>query len=121
MKRHRSQTLHFNKSIPLYIATDEQRLDMFDKFRRFGFSQLLFSTDLDRATLQPLLKGAPRIMHGTIHAIIDQIVCVYAERWSGSAKSTFSYTIASMRNKFSRLIRNRRNNGNTQKFLPRPI
>jgi len=90
---------NFNKSIPLYIATDETQVEIFDKFvSKFQYTKILSAKDLNPSLLKPLLDNIPKRMQGDMIGFIEQLICLYSQKWSGSYRSTFSYVISSMRN-----------------------
>ncbi|GBG26813.1 Hypothetical Protein FCC1311_030352 [Hondaea fermentalgiana] len=123
IKYHGATMRHMNKSLPLYIATDERDRALFRPFvTTYGFSRLVFPEDLHQDIIEPFLAKVPAAMRGDVRGFIDQIICLYAERWSGSALSTFSYVISAMRNK--RLRRGKyftklKQRGGEENFLPR--
>mmetsp|Transcript_22091 Transcript_22091/g.43476 ORF Transcript_22091/g.43476 Transcript_22091/m.43476 type:complete len:536 (-) Transcript_22091:87-1694(-) len=123
VKYHRSSMRYMNRSLPLYIATDERDRAMFQPLiTTYGFSKLVFAEDLAEDIMGPFMAQVPATMRGDVYGFIDQIICVYAEQWSGSALSTFSYVISAMRN--NRLRRGKyfvklQQLGGESKFLPR--
>ncbi|CAK9072553.1 Translocation protein SEC62 [Durusdinium trenchii] len=124
-KMHHGVVARMDKTIPLYIATDESDHEFFAPFvSALGFSTLVFARDLDSAVVNPFMAQVPDVMRGDVLGFIDQIICVHAERYAGSSKSTFSYVISAMRNNkrksgryFTRFLPNLKKQGRT--LLPR--
>ena len=97
-KRHRLRV--FNKSIPLYIATDEKNRSWFERFKRFGFKRLVFWDDLPNKELLTvsLSEHYPIAVRSDVLGFVEQLVCARASgRFEGSIGSTFSYSITQQR------------------------
>lgn len=90
----------FNKTFPLYVATDERKLKWFNYFKRFPkkrFRSLIFWKDLDKEILHTVLPAYPESMHSDVLGFVEQLICGNAIQWEGSYKSTFSAAIATIR------------------------
>eukprot|EP00515_Schizochytrium_aggregatum_P016754 CAMPEP_0202104978 /NCGR_PEP_ID=MMETSP0965-20130614/5771_1 /ASSEMBLY_ACC=CAM_ASM_000507 /TAXON_ID=4773 /ORGANISM="Schizochytrium aggregatum, Strain ATCC28209" /LENGTH=550 /DNA_ID=CAMNT_0048673853 /DNA_START=1 /DNA_END=1650 /DNA_ORIENTATION=+ len=83
VKFHHLKMHRFDRSVPLYIATDESDRSFFDAFLspEVGFSSLVFASDLIEAELAPILDAAAPELRGTLIGFVEQIICVAAERW----------------------------------------
>ena len=97
----------FDKSIPLYIATDEKDKSWFRPFRtEFGFKKLVFWDDLPDSIKSTILPQYPETMRGDLIGFLEQIICAKAKNFAGSHGSTFSAAImAFRRNKKLRAIK----------------
>jgi hypothetical protein len=88
----------FDKTLPLYIATNEKDLSWFDALKLPGrFTKLVFWDDLNQNLLEETLTNFPQAMKGDILGFIDMLICGNAVKWEGSRKSTFSAAISSIR------------------------
>ena len=90
----------FDRSLPLYVATDEKKKEWFDPFvTEFGFAKTIFFKESvgARPEIDELTSSFPEAMRGDAAGFVDQIVCCLAEKWAGSDGSTFSFAIAGMR------------------------
>uniref|UniRef100_A0A7S3LHZ6 GDP-fucose protein O-fucosyltransferase 2 n=1 Tax=Aplanochytrium stocchinoi TaxID=215587 RepID=A0A7S3LHZ6_9STRA len=95
---YKEHLLSFNKSLPLYIATDEKNLTWFEPLRmKYGFKQLHFWKDLDQVVISKELSVYPETMSGDVIGIIEQLICSKAVRFEGSHASTFSISINKFR------------------------
>jgi len=127
VKVHRFGVQKMNGSFPLYIATDEMDKDFFKPFvEKFGFKDLVFLDSLNSSLLDEFFaKKVPPDMKSDVMGFIDQIACIYAERWTGSEKSTFSYVVSAMRNNRQQngiyYVKSKQVEGQAVKFLPRRL
>ena len=95
------QPAQMNKSLPIYVATDEKDKDWFAYLREQGYT-LLFWKDIlsDPAREQHVLDATndfPVDMRGDVIGFLEQIICARAVIWTGSDGSTFSWAIGAMR------------------------
>lgn len=88
----------FNKSVPLYIATDEKQLSWFNPLKdEYKFRRLLFWTDLSTEIKARAIAQFPTAMAGDIAGFIEQIICSNAYKFGSSHASTFSAAISVIR------------------------
>lgn len=88
----------FDKSPPLYVATNENDATWFDAWLEPGrFTKLVYWKDLDVQAIERELEQFPASMKGDVLGFIEQLICGNAVKWEGSKKSTFSATISSIR------------------------
>lgn len=85
----------FNKSVPLYVATDEKDRSFFDDWlkRKPAFKELIFWQDLNQEEIQSELQQYPKRMTGDVLGFLEMLICAFARRWEGSKGSTFSSAI----------------------------
>lgn len=97
----------FDKSIPLYVATDEKDKAWFDPFKtEYGFKKLVFWDDLAADIKDQILPKYPTTMRGDLIGFLEQIICAKAKNFAGSHGSTFSAAIMALRrNKKLRAIK----------------
>ena len=88
----------FDKTMPLYVATNEKDLSWFNAFKLPGrFTKVVFWANLDQNGLREALKDFPKTMQGDILGFIEILICGNAVKWQGSRKSTFSASISAVR------------------------
>jgi len=88
----------FDKSLPLYIATNEKNVSWFDALTLPGrFTKIVFWRDLKQDLIKQTLDTFPVSMKGDISGFIDMLICGNAVKWEGSRKSTFSAAISAIR------------------------
>jgi len=88
----------FDKSTPLYIATDEKDKEWFEPLRtEFGFKELYYWRDLNQDIVERELSFYPETMAGDITGFIEQLICADATKFEGSHASTFSVAIKKFR------------------------